>query len=245
MRKIAFFLLAVITASCGNKTASDISSTSDTTNIDTLLAENISESQTEDIKQSTHPDTILITRLSDGKVHEFYQVYGDYAYNLHTRIVGEKKDEVINFAYDRYNNGDPFYTEGLMTPIYYTVSPDQKYIYVIADIRANSNGWVQEYQIFKVDVEKNTSKFIVDCAAVEALPDGFIVAQARCTNAETAEYVAQEVWVMHDEKIDFDGNVLDVSKKEYDYETMTQKFSSGKKYVYLKGFKSCTDHSDN
>ena len=49
---------------------------------------------------------------------------------------------------------------------------------------------------------------------------------------------------MHDEKINFDGKVISVSKKEYDYETMVKRFGSGKDYIYLKGFKLCTDHND-
>lgn len=241
MKYLFTSLLLLVLASCGNNT-SESQPSQDSVTVDTTISE--VPIQDEEIVQSTHPDTILVVRLADGKIHEYYQVYSNYTYNLHTRIKGEKKDKVIGFAYDRYQDGDPFYTDGFPSHINYVVSPDMKSIYVIGDIQANSNGWVTEYQIFKVDLETNKSKCIAECAAIEAVKDGFIVAQARLTNEETASNVADEIWVMHDEKIDFDGKVVNVSKKEYNYETMEKKFSSGNEYEHLKGFKSCTNHNN-
>lgn len=197
--------------------------------------------QKEEIVQSLHPDTILITRLDDGRIHEYYQVYSDYSYNLRTRIKGEENDEVIRFTYYRYENSEPFYTDGFMAPISYVLK-NKNHLYIISDICPNSDGWVTEYQIFKVDLKTNKTKFLVDCAAVEAVSDGFIVAQARLTNEDTAKCTADEIWLMHDEKINFDGKVVSVSDQEYDYATMERRFSSDHGNQCLKGIKSCSRH---
>lgn len=188
-----------------------------------------------EIVQSSHPDTILIVKLSDGKIHEFYQVTSDH-YNLYTKIKGEDSTEVISFAYYRYEDYEPFYTDGFYIPIHYVVSQDKRYIYIATSIMANSNGWISDYQIFRVDVESKKTKLITECAAIKAVSDGFIVAQARLTNEGVC--VADEIWYMHDEKINFDGKVIDVSDKEYD---SFKKYSSqSDENVLLKGFKRCT-----
>lgn len=199
------------------------------------------EMETE-IVQSENPDTILITKLSDGKIHEYYHVCSeDYLHNIHTRIRGEKNEEVISFIYDRYDDNDSFYDGGFPRAIRYVVSKDKKSIFVVGSVLANSNGWITEYQIFKLDVETNKTKCIVECAAIEAVSDGFVVAQARLANEKTATCTADEKWLLHDEKIDFDGNVVDVSRKEYGYDKMTKRFHSDdeEEFVYLKGFKKC------
>lgn len=240
MLKYQYILWSLLIMSCGNKTSESMV-LRDSLSTDSLAAVQTETKQDSVTTEYDEPDPypLLTTRLSDGKIHEFYQVYSDYGYNLHTRIKGEQKSEIISFAYDRYHDNEPFYTEGFPTPFRYFVSKDKKFIYVIGDIQANSNGWVTEYQIFKVDVETKKSRFLVDCAAIEVVSDGFIVAQARCTNADTARGTYEENWVMHDEKIDFDGNIVYVSKKEYSYEVMTEKFHSGIEYLYIKGFRLC------
>lgn len=242
MKKLFPCLMSIVLASCGNKTTESQPS-QDSVTVDTPA---ISEVPIKEkvIVPSTHLDTILAVKLADEKIHEYYQVYSDHNHNLHTKIKGEKKDKVIRFTYDRYQNGNPFHTEGFPSGIIYVVSPDKKFIFVIGDIHANSNGWVTNYQIFKVDLETNKSKCIAECAAIEAVKDGFIIARARLTNEESATCTAEEIWVMHDEKIDFDGKVVNVSKKEYDEKAMEKKFSSDIKGVYLKGFKSCTSHNN-
>lgn len=199
--------------------------------------------QQDDDIMNTDPDIILTARLSDGNIHEFYQVYADYKYTLHTRIKGENKSEVIGFSYTRYQDNEPFYTDGFPAHIRYIVSKDKRFIYVVAAIQACGSGWTTEYQIFKVDVETKKSKILVECAAIEAVSDGFIVAKARCTNEDTAKGGYDLIWVLHDEKIDFDGNTVYVSEKEYDPDVMTKRFSSDTE-TDLKGFKSCTKSNE-
>lgn len=118
---------------------------------------------------------------------------------------------------------------------HYIVSSDKKTLYVVTGVHANSNGWTREYQLFKVDCETLKAKFICDCAAIAATDNGFTIAVARLTNEEAATCTADEIWVMHDEYLDWNGNITRVSKQEYCDACMERKYLQGE-YTFIKGF---------
>ncbi len=152
---------------------------------------------------------------------------------------GNDLDELqyINLTYQRYED-DPDYFEnlgGIPDLPHSLVSHDRKNLYIVTRVHANSNGWVTEYQLFKIDCETLESKFICECAAIATTNKGFTIAVARITNEETATCTADEIWVMHDEDLDWKGNVIKVSNKEYSYEIMKKKYLQGEDTL-IKGF---------
>lgn len=94
-----------------------------------------------------------------------------------------------------------------------------------------------EYQLFKIDCESLESKLLAECAALEATEKGFTIAKARLTNEDTAQFTNQEEWVMHDVQLDWDGNTVATSSKEYSVEQMHDRFAIDEKGDHLvKGF---------
>lgn len=64
-----------------------------------------------------------------------------------------------------------------------------------------------------------------------------VMAGARLTNGDTAQFTYQEEWVMHDIKLDLDGNTIKTSSREYSWEQMCDRFAIDEKGNHLvKGF---------
>jgi len=89
--------------------------------------------------------------------------------------------------------------------------------------------------LFKVDCEKLKANLICECAAIAARRNGFTIAVARLVNEDTARCTADEIWVMHDEYLDWNGNVTKVGKHEYNYKEMESKYSICED-TFIKGF---------
>lgn len=144
---------------------------------------------------------------------------------------------IIPLLYPRYENHPDFFEfiGGCPNQFHYLPSQDKKSLYLVTRVQANSNGWTSEYQLFKVDCETLEARFICDCAAIKATDKGFTVAQCRLTNRETATCTADEDWVMHDEYLDWDGNIVQVKEKEYGIRMMSIKYYSAPN-TYVKGF---------
>lgn len=175
--------------------------------------------------------------MPDGKVRVFFEMMQEYGLNLYTMTSTEGKPYKVELVYDRYHDGDNFLADGWMTPLYYKVSPDEQSLYVVTRMHANSDGWITEYQLFKIDCETLKSKFLAECAALEATEKGFTIAVARLTNEDTAQFTYQEVWVMHDVQLDLDGNTIITSSREYSWEQMCDRFAIDEKGNHLvKGF---------
>ena len=159
----------------------------------------------------------------------------------------EKKNgkEYIYLVYGRYEDVPDYfdYLGGIPDMSHYRVSKNKRYLYVVTRVHANSNGWTTEYQLFLVNCETLESKFLCECAAIAATENGFTIAVARLTNEDTARGTAEEIWVMHDEYLDWSGNVTRVSKREYSYEVMEKKnFQS--EYTLIKGFSEIVQSED-
>lgn len=150
-----------------------------------------------------------------------------------------KTNHFLSLEYQRYEDDPDFfeYIGGCPVRFHYFTSPDKNYLYIITGVMANSNGWTSEYQLFKVNCETEEVQFICDCAAITVNKNGFTVARASLTNEDEATCTAEEIWVMHDEYLDWNGNVLRVSNDEYDYDAMVSKYMHDDS-SFLKGFRN-------
>ena len=198
-----------------------------------------------------HLDTTFLYSIELGReVHRFYDLFlgGHYliafSYDKGDPLPCNLRNMTyIDLYYDRYNDKRNFLDEGSFYPLFYYARSNNRYqyinryLYVVTGVGANSNGWTSEYQLFKVDCKTLKSKFLLDCAAIAINePYGFVVSQARLTNRETATCTADEIWVMHDEYLDWNGKVTRVDTTEYDCnKTMDKKYLCGE-YTYVKGF---------
>lgn len=175
--------------------------------------------------------------IADGNVRVFFEMMGEYGLNLYTMTSTDRKPSKVELVYDRYHNGVNFLADGWMTPLYYKVSPDGKSLYIVSRMHANSDGWITEYQLFMIDCESLESKLLAECAALEATEKGFTIAVARLTNEDTAQFTYQKEWVMHDVKLDWDGNIVATSSQEYSMEKMHGRFAVDEDDCHLvKGF---------
>ena len=143
----------------------------------------------------------------------------------------------IQLKYPRYEDDEDFfsYIGGIPNYILYLPGADNKTLYIVTRVNANSNGWTTEYQLFTVNCETLEAKFICDFAAIATTGEGFKIAVARLANEDTSTCTADEIWVMHDEYLDWNGKVTRVDTAEYDYETMEEEYLRGK-YTCVKGF---------
>lgn len=181
---------------------------------------------------------------ADGHKRAFYDIYWDrdgseFAHDLGVQDNDDSKtNRILPLVYQRYEDVPDFFAfiGGCPKQFRYTISPDKKYLYIVTCVMANSNGWTSEYQLFKVNCETEDIKFICDCAAMAVTDSGFTVVQARLTNRDEARCNADMIYVMHDEFLDWDGNVVRVSDEEYDYDMMDVKYLNDDD-SYLKGFK--------
>ncbi|MCR5850560.1 MAG: hypothetical protein K6G92_07590 [Bacteroidaceae bacterium] len=207
-------------------------------------------------------NTESVDTLSETRINDFYtytcadghkRVFGDMCricdgYEAgHVLIAREDNQDSILYVHLRYQryhyepeDSDYYAYIGSIPDLsHYTVSRDKKSLYVVTRVHANSNGWVTEYQLFKVDCETLEAKFICECAAIAVTDKGFTIAVARIINEDTATCSADEIWVMHDEYLDWNGNVTSVSKQEYDGADMESKYLQSE-YTYIKGFTEIT-----
>ena len=180
-------------------------------------------------------DTIYTYSCQNGCTRTFCDTYCSGNHFLFAMDKNDFKDaHLVDLVYHRYDSTN-FLEDGNPCALSYLPSPDGRYLYIVTRVFANSNGWTTEYQLFKVDCETLDAKFICDCAAIAVIDAGFVVAQARLTNRETATCTADEIWIMHDVYFDWEGRLTRISSEEYDYEAMDEKYQSGE-YSYVKGF---------
>lgn len=182
---------------------------------------------------------VLYTYVNKDKAtRTFYAMEQDERINLFCCEPTDPSPRRIATPYDRYDDGYDFYENGLELGydgyLDYFVSPNGRYLYVVADIHANSNGWVTEFQLFKIDCKTLSVRLLTEAAAITATSQGFVYAACRLTNESIAQCTADEIWVMHDVVIDWDGRLLkDDKHREYAYNAMERKY--GKRL--RKGFK--------
>ena len=189
-------------------------------------------------------DTLCSYTCKDGHsrlfVDVFYHVADSYYEEYHGLYVVDdlpRDTTFIQLKYPRYEGEEDFfsYIGGIPNYILYYTGRDNKSLYVVTRANANSNGWTTEYQLFIVNCETLEAKYICDFAAIATTDEGFRIAVTRLTNEDTATCTADEIWVMHDEYLDWNGKVTHVDTAEYDYGIMNKKYLRGE-YTYVKGF---------
>ena len=189
-------------------------------------------------------DTLCTYTCKDGHsrlfVDVFYHVADSYHEEYHSLYAVDDNPKDTTFVwmkYSRYEDEEDFfsYIGGVPNYLLYYPGHDDKSLYIVTRVNANSNGWTTEYQLFIVNCETLEAKYICDFAAIATTDEGFRIAVTRLTNEDTATCTADEIWVMHDEYLDWNGNVTHVDTAEYDYEIMNQKYLRGE-YTYVKGF---------
>ncbi|MBR1518674.1 MAG: hypothetical protein IJ624_04150 [Prevotella sp.] len=166
-------------------------------------------------------DTILITRHNGRK--RYFVIYHNTCFGMcQIYVFGQKAEHTI-----KINIPDGYYSR------LYTISPDRRYLYILGYVCANSNGWTVNYHLYKLDCESLKIKEIAKCAAIKKTKRGFMIAKCRITNEDTAKCTADEIWLIHDVNIDWNGRVISSDKKEYDYAEMERRYSPR----LVKGFK--------
>ena len=231
MKHLLLIILGVVIATIGcNSSSGGQDQAVDTTQVKTEQKQSV----------LAIPDSVLELysyKMTDGKERMFFELMGEYGLNLYTMTSTEGKPKKLELVYDRYHDGNNFLADGWWTPLYYKISPDGQSLYIVTRMNANSDGWVTEYQLFKIDCETLNTKLLAECAALEATEKGFTIAVARLTNPDTAEFTYQEVWVMHDQLLDWNGKTISTSKKEYSYKQMVNRFAiDAEGYHLVKGF---------
>lgn len=243
---LAVLLLTVI--GCNNTQTIKSDAGFDTVSVDTNSREYVLYFEKPEIKMSDimyHNGKLLhVYTAKNGIKKEFYQCESKSLYQLLCREVGTDHITWIQTLYDRYNEpGYEYYQYGTEGPFLYTTSPDNSNLYVLADIHPNSNGWVTKHQLFKIDCESLSATIIADCAGIEATPNGFTIAECRLVNEDTSTSIADQIWLIHDVQIDWNGNrIFDDKDNEYDYMAMDAKYSSPHlQFWRAKGFKDTND----
>ena len=97
------------------------------------------------------------------------------------------------------------------------------YLFVVGDMKPNSNGWVRRFLVYRVDTKMLDTQLLSKGAAVKPEPDGYRVAEARLTNPK-ASCTAEQIWLLHDVYYDYYGNVVREDYTEYDYDEMEKRY---------------------
>ena len=97
------------------------------------------------------------------------------------------------------------------------------YVFVVGDMKPNSNGWVRRFLVYRVDTKMLDTQLLSKGAAVKPEPDGYCVAEARLTNPD-APCTAEQNWLLHDVYYDYNGNVVREDYTEYDYDEMEKRY---------------------
>lgn len=222
-KEIAFAALALLLASCQNSSntqAEEPQTQEANVEEDTYMPNDLSVENEQNEGTENHEVTLWEVDLPDGKHRKFNQIISP-AYKL--IAIDQDKETIIPTPYDRYHDGYDFYEEGAFDPFHYTTSPDHKYLYVTTAIHANGSGWINEYQLFRINAQTLECKMIADCAAIKVTRTGFTIAECRIVNEETAEYSVDQIYKVHDVHLNWEGTVTRIEKEEYDPQEVTNK----------------------
>ena len=209
MRKFFPFLCFIFLAvSCGQKTSNG--NTSGTN--DKIAAQ---KTVTDSMPAEESDESVKCFTIFKKSGRELY-IERDSLWSMHCYTVknGVKRKMVFNHEY---------LDDGAAELTYFAYD---RYLYIVGDIKPNSNGWTCRYSLFRIDKGDFSLKFIYAGAAIHFSPHEIIVAEARLTNPD-ADCTANEIWVMHDVHFDVNGNKIREDKQEYNYERMEQKFGTG------------------
>ncbi|MBR1631385.1 MAG: hypothetical protein IJ680_05970 [Paludibacteraceae bacterium] len=180
-------------------------------------------SQTPNYAEMLEEQNILYQYHNDSLERTFYEIYD--------RIEDWRK--VVVKTRTRDNTTVDSIGE-IKYDINFYVDPDENYFYLVDHWHNAYSGWTWNIILEKYDLHTGAiNKFFIDgCAALRVDKRGFTMAEARLTNEATATCAADEIYLMHDVHIDWNGDTIAVSSQEYDWRTMEKRYGTH----YVKGF---------
>lgn len=113
------------------------------------------------------------------------------------------------------------------------VSPDEKFVYVAADMAPQSNGWITRFHLYQIEIHSINIKHVDDCAAIHFDNNGFRIAKAEQMNPEV-HGTANEIWMLRDVYYNFSGQKIRKSEEEYTYDDLIKAY--GDNLVNADGF---------
>lgn len=151
-------------------------------------------------------------------------------------------DSILPLVYNPFNaNPDGFrFCTGCPTQFYYRITPDGKTLYVVTCYMMKYTGKDKQFQLFEVNCETKESQFLYDCIAIKATDNGFIMAKVRTSKKDT--------WLMHNEYIDWNGDIAHIESNEFDYETLCSLYLSNENTLisgFNRSFKETPVKSNN
>ena len=161
--------------------------------------------------------SIFKKTLEDGSFNDFFTVKENGLDVFLAYESAKDKCHRIDFYDAMMNEGVPK-IKGFPTP-------DEKYVYAIGNIMANSTGWTNTFIIYQINTSTFKAEFLNAVAAWRLEKDGFTVAsETRCTTPE-ATCSAQMDFAFEDITYDFDGKIKHRSK-EYPSEEIKRKYKN-------------------
>ena len=139
---------------------------------------------------------------------------------------------VINGIKRKLIFNQDYLDDGVAELTYYAYD---RFLYIVGDIKPNSNGWTCRYSLYRIDTDDFSMKHIYTGAAIRFCSREIVIADARLTNPD-ADCTADEIWVMHDVHFDVNGNRIHEDRKEYDFKEMERLY--GKNLVNSLGMTS-------
>lgn len=203
----AMVLLAIVLSACNNRVEKPLSKVNMTT-VDSTANSGCGSSYY----------TIFKKELTGGGFLEFFIIREEEGCQF--KIYDSTKNQFWEDVFKPENGEDiseVMMNEG-MCGIYGFVTPDEKYVYVIGFLCANSTGWIYDYTIYQVNTETYEAKYINSVAAIKLERDGFTVASMTRKTTPEAKYSYQMRFAFEDITYDFDGKVKKKSKEYHDTE---------------------------
>ncbi len=120
----------------------------------------------------------------------------------------EQADRELHLRYYRSSSDEDMYEKGLLYSVYYVVSPDKRYTYVVTSVGACGSGFLTEHQLYRIDVQTLSCIMIKDCVTVACNKDGFVMIQGNITNEETATTTAAFEYDFYFEYYDWSGKFV-------------------------------------
>lgn len=194
---------------------------------------NVQKGKETENEQTAKTDTVLTAKSAAGNEDMAEPIKGD---RFRVEIEKEKKDgNIETFCYAinprtnekrkvvfRGSEYDDWVNDGL-GDLWSFTDPSGRYVFVVGDIKPNSNGWVGRFLVYRVDTENLQVKFFKRVAAVQPSSNGYRAAAGRLTNPD-ATCTAEEIWMLHDVYYDYNGNVVREDHTEYDYDELVKRY---------------------
>lgn len=170
------------------------------------------------VRDDNIPDSAIVIyedTLND-TLRTIYIVNKEYDLkNIFLHMAGQiGTDKELHLKYDRYSNGNDMFEDGLPYSIYYIVSPNKRYVYIVTSVGACGSGFLTEHQLYRINVQTLSCIMIKDCVTVSCNKSGFVMTQGYITNKETATTTAALEYEFYFEYYDWSGTLVRKGTKQ-------------------------------